>query len=141
VHREEQEDGVFFPDFSLVFLCASSVSLWLSLGKPASLQWRSTDRLYLKRITRIAPLRRTLIGLLAALLQPLCSPNRPWKGSADALACRHYDEARTAYEALAKAAKAPPAAFIGLSRCHESVGDHDKSPGKRWRKGSKVAPN
>ncbi|MFL5342263.1 MAG: tetratricopeptide repeat protein, partial [Gemmataceae bacterium] len=39
----------------------------------------------------------------------------------------NYDEARTAYESLVKAPTASPAAFIGLSRCHESVGEYDQA--------------
>jgi tetratricopeptide (TPR) repeat protein len=39
----------------------------------------------------------------------------------------NYDEARTAYEALAKDAKQKAAAAIGLSRVHQSLGEYDKA--------------
>jgi tetratricopeptide (TPR) repeat protein len=39
----------------------------------------------------------------------------------------NYDEARTAYEALAKDAEQKTAAVIGLSRVHQSLGEYDKA--------------
>src|SRR5262245_20384109 len=39
----------------------------------------------------------------------------------------NYDEAKAAFEALLKGEKPPPAAAIGLSRTHQSVGEYDQA--------------
>src|SRR5438105_1952357 len=39
----------------------------------------------------------------------------------------NYEEAKAAFEALVKGDKPPPAAAIGLSRAHQSVGDYDQA--------------
>src|SRR5947208_1120656 len=39
----------------------------------------------------------------------------------------NYEEARAAYEELAKAPKAPAAVYVGLSRSWQSVGEYDKA--------------
>src|SRR5713101_2791902 len=39
----------------------------------------------------------------------------------------NYEEARAQYEALAKEPKQKTAAAIGLSRVHQSLGEHDKA--------------
>ncbi len=86
-------------------------------------------------------MRRTLICLLALCFPAVALAAEPTlKEARTRWLAGNYDEARTAYEALSKAAKAPPAAFIGLSRCHESVGDHDKAL-EAVAEGLKSSPN
>ena len=86
------------------------------------------------------PMRMVVCWLALAVPAALAAAEPTLKEARSRWLHGNYDEARTAYEALAKAPKAPPAAFIGLSRCHESVGEYDKSL-EAINEGLKATPN
>src|SRR5579859_5717166 len=72
-------------------------------------------------------MRRNAVLLLLFMPAVVFGADPDLKEAQTRLLHGNFDEAKAAYETLLKGEKSPPAAAIGLSRVHQSVGEYDQA--------------